>query len=56
MPDKYLIKSMRGANMTLQNIRGNNAKRFGFKSEIYLNLKKIDFYEVWIFAFGKMFK
>ena len=23
-----------------KNIRGNNAKRFGFKSEIYLNLKK----------------
>ena len=36
-----------------KNIRGNSAKRFGFKSEIYLNLKKIYFYEVWILPLEK---
>ena len=35
--DKYLFKSMRGANMTLQKMSEENiAKRFEFKFEFYL--------------------
>ena len=36
-----------------KNIRGNNANGFGFKSEFYLNLKKMDFYKVWILPLEK---
>ena len=37
MPDKYLRKSMRGVNMTLQKCQMKNlAKKFEFKFDFYL--------------------
>ena len=55
MRDKYLCKSMRGANMTLQkNVRGNYCQKVEFKFEFIWNLQKM-FFRCFYFASGKMF-
>jgi len=46
IPDKYLIKSMRGANMTLQKCQKKNiAKKFEFKFDYYLGFPENVFFK-----------
>ena len=54
MPDKYLSKSMRGVNMTLQKCQKKSiAKKFEFKFEFYLGFPENVFLSL-SFAPGKM--
>ena len=44
IPDKYLRKSMRGANMTLQKCQKKSiAKKFEYKFEFYWDFQKMFF-------------
>ena len=49
MPDKYLSKSMRGVNMTLQKCQKKNiAKKFEFKFEFYLGFPEVFLFEFYV--------
>ena len=53
-PDKYLIKSMRGANMTLQKYQRKQCQKIWIQIwNLFEFEKKIDFYEVWILPLEK---